>query len=90
MEKGKFYFGAMQIIRVLLFILTPLHYAARHGYTNVMKIPAKLGIYDLPKRFSIDLSPLEKRSNLQTLDLTRIQISDLESIKELINLKISK
>ena len=51
-----------------------------------MKILAKLGIFDLDKKFSLDLSPIEKLSNLQTLNLIGSHISSLKPLKNLNNL----
>ncbi|MBN1974382.1 MAG: hypothetical protein JW787_12135 [Sedimentisphaerales bacterium] len=52
-----------------------------------MKILAKLGVFDLSKRFSIELSPLKNLTNLQNLNLGSSQISNIEPLKELKNLQ---
>lgn len=49
-----------------------------------MKIMAKLGIFDLDERFSIDLSPLKKLSHLQSLF---IKGNTVKNIKPLIYIK---
>ena len=53
-----------------------------------MEILSKLGIYDLNKRFTIDLSPLEKLHNLKQLTIQNTPISNLKPIKGLNNLEV--
>jgi Leucine-rich repeat (LRR) protein len=52
-----------------------------------MKILARMGIYDLSKRFVLDLSPLAKLSNIQSLVISWNWINDIEPLSELVNLK---
>ena len=59
--------------------------------TNVptwMKVLAKLGIIDLSKRNSIDLSPLRNITSLQQLDFSYTQVRDLKPLKDLTNLQM--
>jgi Leucine-rich repeat (LRR) protein len=52
-----------------------------------MKILAKLGIYDLNERFSIDLTPIKNLTNIESLILIQTRIENLEPLSGLINLK---
>jgi Leucine-rich repeat (LRR) protein len=52
-----------------------------------MKVLTKLGVYDLNKKFALDLSPLEKLSNLQTLGIAEIQIKNIKSLLKLTKLE---
>lgn len=52
-----------------------------------MKILSRLGVYDLNKRFSIDLSPLENLNQLKLLTIQSTPISSLNPLKELTNLE---
>ena len=52
-----------------------------------MKILAKSGIFNLSEKFSIDLSPLENCSNLETLLLNESEIKNIEPLSRLVNLK---
>ncbi len=52
-----------------------------------MKILAKPGIFDLKKRFAIDLSPLENLTNLSHLNLSGIQVNDIKPLENLENMK---
>ncbi|MBN1974208.1 MAG: hypothetical protein JW787_11250 [Sedimentisphaerales bacterium] len=57
-----------------------------------MKILAKLGIFDINKRFALDLSPLKKLQNLQSLTIVSTQIKNykpLFSLKKLQRLNLS-
>ena len=52
-----------------------------------MTILVKFGIYDVEKRFAINLNPLTNLSALKSLRLSNSQIYDLTPIKKLINLQ---
>ena len=52
-----------------------------------MKILAKLGIYNLDKRFTIDLSPLKNMTELKELDLSHSSINNIEALAALSNLE---
>ena len=51
------------------------------------KVLAKTGIYDPNASYALDLSPLNKLSNLQTIDIYSSQVSNLNSLRKLKNLK---
>jgi hypothetical protein len=53
-----------------------------------MEILAKLGIYDLDKRFAIDLSPLKKLNNLNHLILGGKAVKNIQPLASLINLEV--
>ena len=53
-----------------------------------MIVFAKIGVFDLSERFCINLSPLEKLTNLQEISLNCTQVSDLEPLKKLTKLQI--
>lgn len=48
---------------------------------------AKLGIYDLDKRITLDLSPLKKLNNLESLRIEMKNVKNLKSIENLTNLQ---
>ncbi len=48
---------------------------------------SKLGIYDLEKRFSLDLSPLKKLSHLEILQVGGNAVIDIQPLAKLGNLK---
>jgi Leucine-rich repeat (LRR) protein len=52
-----------------------------------MKLLAKVGIYDLNERFSLDLSPLKDLPNLESLSLPASQVIDIKPLSNFKNLK---
>ncbi len=52
-----------------------------------MKYFAKLGVFDLEEKFSIDLSPIQNLTALKSLRLSNSQISDITPLKNLVNLE---
>jgi Leucine-rich repeat (LRR) protein len=64
--------------------------AIRYPDKNIpkwMKLLAKVGVFNLYKRFAIDLSPMKNLSSLKTLNLSSTQISDITSLKGLVNIE---
>ncbi len=53
----------------------------------LMKLLAKLGVYDLKEKFVIDLSPLAKLTNLESLELSRMPIKDIQPLSNLVNIQ---
>ena len=49
---------------------------------------AKLGLYDLKKKFVLDLSPLRNLKNLRTLNIYNTPIKDTKPLSSLTNLRI--
>lgn len=52
-----------------------------------MVVLAKLGIYDIDKKFALDLSPLEKLQSLKRLVLRRTVIKNINNLSGLVNLQ---
>ncbi|MBN1974387.1 MAG: hypothetical protein JW787_12160 [Sedimentisphaerales bacterium] len=52
-----------------------------------MKILSKLGIYDLKKRFAIDLKPLENLNSLQLLQIYNVPVKNIKPLAGLTNLQ---
>jgi Leucine-rich repeat (LRR) protein len=52
-----------------------------------MKILSKLGIYDLKKRFAIDLRPIENLNNLQLLQIYNVPVKNIKPLAGLTNLQ---
>ena len=59
----------------------------RKEVSKVFSFLAKIGIYDLDAKHSIDLSPLEKLKKLKNLKLFYTNISSIKSIRKLKNLE---
>lgn len=53
----------------------------------LMKVLVKTGLYNPNKKFALDLSPLEKLTNLQELYLSGLLIKDITPLSGIINLK---
>jgi Leucine-rich repeat (LRR) protein len=54
---------------------------------NWMKYLAKLGILDLNERFALDLSPIEKLTNIQDVRLGTMPIKNLKPLVDLVNIE---
>ena len=52
-----------------------------------MKLLGKLGVFDLKKRFAIDLSPIQKLHTLKSILLSNSQVADISPLKDLKNLE---
>jgi len=52
-----------------------------------MQLLSKLGIYDMDKRYTLDLKPLEKLKHLEKLQLGGTAVKNIESLEKLSNLK---
>jgi len=52
-----------------------------------MKVLEKTGIYDIEKRFKLDLRPIEELKNLEMLQIRYTRIKNIKSLKNLVNLK---
>ncbi len=53
-----------------------------------MKLLGKFGIVDLSQRYSIDLRPIEKLTNLRELLLNGLSVTNIKPIKALTNLRL--
>ena len=75
-----------KFINVKQLYLMNIKYPA-NNIPKWMSYLGKIGIINLSKRFSIDLGPLKKLTNLQTLWITDSQVSNYKSLKGLTNLQ---
>jgi Leucine-rich repeat (LRR) protein len=67
-------------------IIYDAHYP-KSAIPKWMKILAKLGVYNLNDRFALDLSPLKKLYNLQTLEIINTPVKNCDSLSSLKNLR---
>jgi Leucine-rich repeat (LRR) protein len=65
--------------------ISDVHYPS-NKIPKWMKILARLGIVDLSKRNTIDLSPITNMSNLEKLTIRSTHVKNIKPLKDLINL----
>ena len=74
-----------KFMNLQLLQLSQINYPANE-IPKWMSLMAKLGIFDIDKRFALDLSPLEKLHNLEMLSLSCTTINNFKPISGLVNL----